>query len=135
MAKMKEVDVCFYPLKKVNKQTVFGASDRHVDSNVIWLHNSFKKRVEFAKLNEDSYEYKVIVTILAIAILHECVHMFLRWLNIETSPAKFRGEVGTYFENVIFGSPITVLGKKKKEKSPWTKHVEITGMNICLYYI
>jgi hypothetical protein len=128
MKKMNDVEVRFYPLKKVKslkKLTTSGAADRHSNTKIIWLNRVFKDRVEFANLNEDSYEYKIIVTILGITILHECAHMFLRWLGVTKSPDKFRGEVGNFFETMIFGSPICVLGKKEKADSPWTKEVEI----------
>jgi hypothetical protein len=73
-------------------------------AKAIFVNEILRDRISQINQRDKSHEYRCIVLMIAMVILHECAHLTLRWKGIMDTPDKFSGEIGNYIENKLLNS-------------------------------
>ncbi len=112
---------------------IYGWTDRAKDAKVIFVNEILRDRITQINQREKSHEYRCIVFMIAVVILHECAHLTLRWKGIMDTPDKFRGEIGNYIEEILFQGLVHLKIKKStnvisrtRNAGKWTSSMEIS---------
>jgi hypothetical protein len=114
------------------EKAIYGWTDRSEEAKEIFVNEVLRDRIIRINQDDNSHEYRCIVFMIAVVILHECAHLTLRWKGTLDSPEKFDAEVGNYIENKLFNG-LTRLKVKKttsaisrtRNTGRWTSNMEI----------
>ncbi|EEY64621.1 CRN domain-containing protein-containing protein [Phytophthora infestans T30-4] len=133
---LRDVKVKF---RRPEKGSLYGWTDRSASAKVIFVNEVLLHRMETLGQADNSHEYQCIVFVLAATIFHECAHLALRWKNILDSPSKYKFEVGTFMETVLFQGTCRVKiqqstratsKRSKRSCGVWTKEMPILDVVI-----
>jgi cell division protein ZapA (FtsZ GTPase activity inhibitor) len=133
---LEDVEVRF---GKPECSEIYGWTDRAKNAKVIFVNEILRDRITQINQREKSHEYRCIVFMIAVVILHECAHLTLRWKGIMDTPDKFHGgEIGNYIENKMFSGLVHLKIKKStnaisrtRNAGKWTSSMEILDVVVC----
>jgi hypothetical protein len=134
---LEDVEVRF---GKPECSEIYGWTDRAKDAKVIFVNEILRDRISKINQRDESHEYRCIVFMIAVVILHECAHLTLRWKGILVTPDKFGGEIGDYIEETLLQglvklkiqiSSSAISRTRTRNAGKWTSSVEILDVVVC----
>jgi hypothetical protein len=135
---LEDVEVRF---GKPDGSEIYGWTDRAKDAKVIFVNEVLRDRISQINQLDKSHEYRCIVFMIAVVILHECAHLTMCWKGIMDTPDKFHGgEIGDYIENKLFQGLVHLKIKKStsaisqtrtRNAGKWTSSMEILDVVVC----
>ena len=135
---LKETKILFsnQSMHKKSKDIYFAWVERNQNTRQIFINSIFE-----LKLNQSNAKEKdMILFFLGVCILHEFVHLCLRWKGQDYSPTVFKykknkpAEAGKFAEIHLFGSTINLV---VPINSSFNENITILGKsfnNICCLF-
>ena len=135
---LKETKILFWDqaLHEKSKDIYFAWLERNQNTRQIFINSIFE-----LKLNQSNAKEKdMILFFLGVCILHEFVHLCLRWKGQDYSPTVFKykknkpAEAGKFAEIHLFGSTINLV---VPINSSFNENIAILGNslnNICCLF-
>jgi cell division protein ZapA (FtsZ GTPase activity inhibitor) len=120
------------------ESAIYGWTDRSKNAKIIYVNEILRDRISKINQRYKSHEYRCIVFMIAVVILHECAHLTLRWKGILDTPDKFFGEIGDYTEMTLFHGLVKLKIQKStsaisrtRNAGKWTSSMEILDVVVC----
>ena len=124
--KLKKVSIQFKTYPNVVKEGTdppLAWTDR-MDETKIFINEIIDLR--FKNEIVENEERKIIITLIAIFILHEVSHLIMQFRGLQKTPPK-NGEAGEYFEKTIFQGLTCPLIEKENEQVIWDQKITFRG--------